>query len=53
MGFVEQLTVLLSFTGTLESYDNAALKCRRQQKKIDEKSAKVGQFALKTFTIVP
>ena len=38
-------------TGTLETYDNAALKCRRQQKKIDEKSAKVSQSPCKRWKL--
>jgi hypothetical protein len=37
------VTYEVFFIGTLETYDNAALKCRRQQKKIDEKLAKVGE----------
>ena len=36
-----KLNVNQLLSGTLETYDNAALKCRRQQKKINEKTAKV------------
>ncbi|KAL5260457.1 hypothetical protein ACHWQZ_G010555 [Mnemiopsis leidyi] len=37
---IQQFLNFESVHGTLETYDNAALKCRRQQKKINEKSAK-------------